>query len=402
MAGRVTTTMRATDSRQPCHGLLANQAANTGDARSDTYVNIENIEGTPFNDTLIGDNQSVNTLNGIEGDDRLFGGGGYAVLIGGPGADQHVGGSAGADRLRDLARGADCVAGKPGINTNDAQGDTYQNLWDMAGTAFDDTLIGDGNNNNFLGNGGNDAISLGAGNDTANGGTGADTLTGGRDADQFAFGGSYIIYDPNIATSDPLARLVHNHPLAVIAEGKAGIIDRITDFNQGNGGYNAGESDLLKVANLVAGDASKVRLVQDASNTFAHLQIDIDGGGAEPWVTIARLDGLHTGDVINVMLDDTGTVTKFTVDGGAAPPPPPPPPPSVRSDVWLLSNGKWAGSVDPGGHPVGYHIAGTGDFNRDGTNDLLWFNPTTMHVDVWTLANGKWAGSTDIGRHPAG
>jgi hypothetical protein len=148
----------------------------------------------------------------------------------------------------------------------------------------------------------------------------------------------------------------------------------------------------LKVANLVAGNASLVRLVEDSSNTFALLQVDIDGAGAEPWVTIARLDGLHGGDVINIMLDETGAVTKFVV-GGAAPPPPPPP--SVHSDIWLLSNGNWSASVDPGGHPLGSHIAGVGDFNRDGTGDLLWFNPSSMSVDVWKLSNGQWAGSTD-------
>jgi len=382
---------------------LANPGQNTGEAQGDTYVNVQNLEGTKFNDTLIGDGQPVNVLNGIEGNDRLFGGFGYATMIGGPGADQHIGGAGkGLIDYETSLAGLTASLANPSINTNDAQGDTYSNLFDMAGSAFDDTLIGDGNNNNYLGNGGNDAISLGVGNDTANGGTGSDTLTGGRDADMFAFGGTYVTYDPNVNTADPLAHLVHHHPLAVIAEGKAGIFDRITDFNQGNSGtYNAGESDSLKVANLVAGNASLVRLFEDSSKTFTLLQVDIDGGGAEPWVTIARIDGLHVGEVVNVMLDDTGAVTKYTV-GGDAPTPLPPSLPQVHSDAWLLSNGNWSASIDPGGHPLGSHIAGVGDFNRDGTSDLLWFNPSNMAAEVWTLANAKWAASASIGTHPAG
>ena len=43
-----------------------------------------------------------------------------------------------------------------------------------------------------------------------------------------------------------------------------------------------------------------------------------------------------------------------------------------------------------------------GDFNGDGTSDVLWVNPTTNETDVWTLNNGHWAASTTIGSHPAG
>src|SRR5262245_60084479 len=46
----------------PVQASLSNPASNTGEARSDTYVNIENLEGTKFNDVLIGDGQPVNTI----------------------------------------------------------------------------------------------------------------------------------------------------------------------------------------------------------------------------------------------------------------------------------------------------------------------------------------------------
>ena len=71
-------------------------------------------------------------------------------------------------------------------------------------------------------------------------------------------------------------------------------------------------------------------------------------------------------------------------------------------DLWKMANGQWAGSVDLGTHPAGYQISGIGDFNKDGTSDVLWFNPATRDTDIWSLNNGHWAGSSTIGLHPAG
>ena len=51
-------------------------------------------------------------------------------------------------------------------------------------------------------------------------------------------------------------------------------------------------------------------------------------------------------------------------------------------DLWKISIGQWAGSVDVGR----IHWAGSrraiGDLNGDGTNDLLWHNPTTGNADL--------------------
>ena len=71
-------------------------------------------------------------------------------------------------------------------------------------------------------------------------------------------------------------------------------------------------------------------------------------------------------------------------------------------DLWKIGGGKWAGSVDIGSHPAGYQPALSGDFNADGTSDVLWFNPSSGDVDVWKIGNGQWAGSVDVGLHPAG
>ena len=72
------------------------------------------------------------------------------------------------------------------------------------------------------------------------------------------------------------------------------------------------------------------------------------------------------------------------------------------TDLWTLSNGHWAGSLDVGVHPAGWTPIASGDINHDGTSDVLWFNAATNALEVWTLANGQWAASADIGAHPPG
>jgi hypothetical protein len=51
----------------------------------------------------------------------------------------------------------------------------------------------------------------------------------------------------------------------------------------------------------------------------------------------------------------------------------------------------WMASSDIGSHPVGWLPLSAGDFNHDGTNDVLWFDSTTNDVDLWKNQNGKWA-----------
>ncbi len=74
---------------------------------------------------------------------------------------------------------------------------------------------------------------------------------------------------------------------------------------------------------------------------------------------------------------------------------------SVQTDIWELgSNGQWAASVSPGSHPAGYSVAGIGDWTGNGTDGILWYNPTTGDTDEWQLHNGQWSASVDLGSHP--
>jgi Ca2+-binding RTX toxin-like protein len=86
-------------------GVTASLAAgsSSGAAGVDTLISIENLSGSNFNDTLVGDT-GVNTLSGAAGADRLDGGAGNDVLTGGTGNDAFVFSALGfgADRVTDF------------------------------------------------------------------------------------------------------------------------------------------------------------------------------------------------------------------------------------------------------------------------------------------------------------
>src|SRR5262249_57980160 len=116
----------------------------------DVLTNIENLEGSAYNDTLIG-NADANWFYGEGGADTIDGGAGFDTA-------SYYYSSAGVNVS--LVAGAANTGG-------DAQGDVLTNIEDLEGSTFNDTLTGDAGDNWFWGEGGADTINGGAGTDTA-------------------------------------------------------------------------------------------------------------------------------------------------------------------------------------------------------------------------------------------
>jgi Ca2+-binding RTX toxin-like protein len=152
---------------------------------------MEHLTGSAFDDVLTG-NASANELRGGDGNDRLFGNGGADRIFGDDG-DDLIDGGAGDDRL-DGGAGIDTVSyasATAGVTVSLDRGNLLQstggsgkdrvlNFENVIGSAFADTLTGNGLANRL------------------DGGAGNDTLTGLGGADLFAFaagGGTDTVTD---------------------------------------------------------------------------------------------------------------------------------------------------------------------------------------------------------------
>ncbi len=170
-----------------------------GDGNDNDLYGADNndiIDGLDSDDTITGFGGD-DTLNGDGGDDLLDGGAGIDTLNGGSGSDTLIGG-AGADTLnggsgfdwasyRTATEAVVVNLADTSLNTGDAAGDQYIALELIEGSAFNDTLTGNGATNFLSGGEGDDTLVGGAGGDALIGGLGADVLDGGEGFDNIAY-----------------------------------------------------------------------------------------------------------------------------------------------------------------------------------------------------------------------
>jgi Ca2+-binding RTX toxin-like protein len=196
-------------------GVVVDLQAGTGKggtAQGDMIFRVEDVYGSQFGDTLIGDTHD-NMLDGGDGHDVLKGGGGIDTLFGGNGDDvfqvdglqDTIHGGAGIDTLTftphdeiglhvDLQDGFIKPSWGPGMwkpphsfvygVENVIGTETHDKL---AGDGVANKLMGGGGGDSLRGRGGNDVLEGGNGGDFLDGGAGADILRGGADADRFVF-----------------------------------------------------------------------------------------------------------------------------------------------------------------------------------------------------------------------
>lgn len=314
-----------------------------GHAAGDSFVSIENLEGSNHNDTLNGDART-NRLTGGSGNDILRGRGGADTLDGGGNSDwanysdsdaavsvsllsgvasgghatgdvfisiENLEGSVHDDTLSGDdgnnilrgARGADQLDGGDGNDTvtyagsnarvnvslqsgyavgGHAQGDSLIAIENIIGSSYSDILNGDGNGNRLEGHLGNDRLLGYAGADTLEGGDGADTIAGGEGADELTGGaGADVFLFANTAAT------AH--------------ADTITDFTTGldvihlsatvYAGLAAGAvvADAVKINGTGLAEEADDRLIYDSATGELHY----DSNGALAGGTralLARLD----------------------------------------------------------------------------------------------------------------
>ena len=127
----------------------------------DTLANIEEVDGSQFADTMVGDSNN-NTFNGLRGADRFDGGAGSDNELGYwndlAGVTVRLGGWVGASGNLPEGYQGSAIDGWGDI-------DLFNNIQGVEGSNFSDLIVGDAADNRLDGRGGNDTIDGGAGND---------------------------------------------------------------------------------------------------------------------------------------------------------------------------------------------------------------------------------------------
>jgi len=152
----------------------------------------DTLNGDDDHDFLIGGDDN-DTLNGGNGDDYLRGGEGDDVIDGGAGVDRAaftvLTNNPGIGETG-VQTGATVDLNIQGIAQNTGHGmDTLIGIENVSGTAYADTLTGNGGDNWIWGEGGDDTLSGGGGNDLVETDSGNSVLDGGLGNDTAGFQG---------------------------------------------------------------------------------------------------------------------------------------------------------------------------------------------------------------------
>ena len=185
----------------------------------DTLVNIENVIGSRYNDTLTGD-AGNNLLTGGAGDDSLYGGSGSDTV--------------------NYSAATSGITVNLGLSTpqkiNDSEGtDKLNSIENVIGSAYNDVLTGTSAANTFTPGTGSDMMTGGSGNDVfvfTNGLDSTDSIDGGSGTDTITLNASYsgLVLGANIVNVEKLvAGAGHSYRItstdATVATGAAFSVD---------------------------------------------------------------------------------------------------------------------------------------------------------------------------------
>ncbi|MEM5581310.1 M10 family metallopeptidase [Roseibium sp. AS2] len=228
-----------------------------GHAQGDTLSSVEYVDGSNYNDLIVGDS-NANTLDGRSGNDMLYGLSGNDTLLGNSGNDILRGGSS-TDRL-DGGSGFDIAdylnaAGSVLINLSsssveagsDAAGDRLISIEGVYGSHHNDVITGSSSSNTIEGAGGDDMLYGWYGNDTLRGGDGNDFLRGGADSDRLEGGNGYDVAD--------------------YAQSTSGVTIHLSDYKVESGGWAQGDK-LIGIEGANGSNFNDMFDGDSGSNTF--------------------------------------------------------------------------------------------------------------------------------------
>jgi Ca2+-binding RTX toxin-like protein len=396
------------------------------------------------NDTLIGDS-TQNVLYGFEGNDTLDGKAGADAMSGGPGDDVYYVDNVSDNVIEKANEGNDTIYSSTayytlpgGVETLvlttggvTAYGNDQANR--LVGNESDNQIYGSGGDDTLVGNGGNDVLTGGTGNDTMQGGTGNDTYyvespadvvqeDAGNGIDKIFSSVSYTLAAnvENLELSDTGYPLIgHGNALGniLIANGAEDILYGLAGNDTLIGGagsqylYGGSGSDTLTggaggdvfagtaaefngdtVTDFSAGDKIVITDANIAGFTFnlSGNTLTYNGGS----LTLSGVSDGHlvaqaaAGGGVELSLSQRPVHADFNGDG--------------RSDVlWRNDSGRvtdWLGQANSGfvsnfanadaNAGTDWHIVGTGDFNGDGRDDILWRNDNGDLTNWLGQANG--------------